>query len=304
MIPTGDKPDFATDGRAWPHRDNSRFVTAEGLTFHVQTLGKGKDIVLFHGTGAATHSFRALMPILARTHRVTAFDLPGHGFTDTPIFTQMTLPGVARASANLLSSLDLSPVALVGHSAGVAVALRMVLDGSTRPQVVVGFNAALKPFAGAAGPFFSALAKVLFVNPMTPRLFSASASRKRVEGLLRNTGSKVDGETVDQYRTLFRRSGHVSGALAMMAGWDLNPLRRDLERLHTPLVLVAAAQDRTVPPSVAAQSLAKVKNGKLVRMKNLGHLAHEEAPEAAANIVLNALAETTPAPSPAGGVGD
>ncbi|MEM8856501.1 MAG: alpha/beta fold hydrolase, partial [Pseudomonadota bacterium] len=87
----------------------------------------------------------------------------------------------------------------------------------------------------------------------------------------------------------------VSGALAMMAGWDLTPLRRDLERLQTPLVLVAAAQDRTVSPSVAAQSLAKVKNGKLVRMKHLGHLAHEEAPAAAAEIIRNALAETAPA---------
>ena len=297
-----EKPDFATDGRDWPNREVSRFVEAAGLTFHVQTMGEGPDIVLLHGTGASTHSFRAMMPLLASDHRVTAFDLPGHGFTQTPAFTRLTLPSIASACGGLLDALELRPVALVGHSAGAAVALRMAMDGLVLPAAIVGFNASLNPFAGAVQPLFSGLAKLLFVNPLTPRFFAATASERRVRKLLGDTGSKLDDEMVSLYRTLFRKAGHVSGALGMMAGWDLSPLQRDLPKLTADLTLVAASLDKMVPPATAARSVAKVPSGRVVRMAGLGHLAHEEDPPAAAKIVREAIARAgAPVSAPGSG---
>ena len=290
MLLDRDKPDFETDGAHWPHRAHSRFVSASGLTFHVQQLGEGPDLVLIHGTGASTHSFRAMMSLLATDYRVTAFDLPGHGFTETPVFTRLTLPEMSRSSADLLSSLGIEPVALVGHSAGVPVALRMTLDGRVAPQAIVGFNASIRPYAGAAAPLFSAMARVLFVNPMTPRVFAATATPRRVEHLLANTGSRIDAEGVGLYQTLFRRAGHVAGALGLMAGWELKPLNVDLPGLTVPLTLVAGTRDRTVPPANAASSAGEVQHGNVVRMMGLGHLAHEEDPVAAAAIVREALA--------------
>lgn len=295
-----DKPDFKTDGRHWPHREASRFVEAGGITFHVQTLGSGPHLVLLHGTGASTHSFRAMLPLLASEHTVTAFDLPGHGFTGTPHFTQLTLPSVAGQCADLLDTLGIAPVAMVGHSAGVAVALRMVLDGRTKPAAVIGFNASLRPFGGAAQPVFSTLAKVLFVNPLTPRLAAATASKRRVRKLLSDTGSRLDEEMVGLYRTLFRRAGHVSGALGLMASWNLAPLQKDLPALEPHLTLVAASRDKMVPPGDAAANIAKVRDGKVVRMAGLGHLAHEEDPAGAVEIVRQALNRAT-ADAEAGG---
>lgn len=286
------KPDFDTDGAAWPHREASRFVEAGNLTFHVQTVGEGPDLVLLHGTGASTHSFRDMIPLLAQDYRVTAFDLPGHGFTQTPLFTRMTLPGVAEACGALVAALELKPVALVGHSAGVPIGLRMTLDGTVSPSAIVGFNASIRPFAGAAGPIFSVLAKALFVNPLTPRVFAASASARRVKTLIENTGSHLSDEGLSYYRTLFRKAGHVSGALSMMAGWDLKPLNRDMATLGVPLTLVAASGDKTIPPEQQALSARKVPDGRVVRMAGLGHLAHEEAPEAAVKIVREAVART------------
>ncbi|WMS42121.1 alpha/beta fold hydrolase [Acuticoccus sp. MNP-M23] len=291
MLSNHDKPDFETDGRNWPHRDKSRFVTVDGLTIHAQTMGEGPDILLLHGTGASTHSFRDLMPLLAPTWRVTAIDLPGHGFTGTPPFTQMTLPGVARTVGAFLRAEGLSPVAIVGHSAGAAVAVQMAIAGDAAPAHVIGFNASLKPFAGAAAPIFSTLAKILFVNPMTPRLFAAGASKKRIDKLLADTGSQVSAEGAAYYRTLFRRSGHVNGALSMMAGWDLVPLRRALPTLGARLTLAAAANDKTIAPAVSVDAVAKAPDAQLIRLKGLGHLAHEEAPEKAAAIIEAALAK-------------
>jgi magnesium chelatase accessory protein len=63
--------------------------------------GQGKThrrptVLLLHGTGASTHSWRALAPLLARRCTVVALDLPGHGFTGTPAEAEgFSLPAVA-----------------------------------------------------------------------------------------------------------------------------------------------------------------------------------------------------------------
>ncbi|MEL4403125.1 alpha/beta fold hydrolase, partial [Shewanella algae] len=81
----------------WPNRDSSRFVEAGGLVWHVQQMGSGPPILLLHGTGAATHSWRGVMPLLARDFTVIAPDLPGHGFTRGRPRGGLTLPGMAGA---------------------------------------------------------------------------------------------------------------------------------------------------------------------------------------------------------------
>jgi magnesium chelatase accessory protein len=74
-------PDWQIEGRDWPNRDCSRFVESGGLRWHVQRCGTGPVCLLIHGTGASTHSFRDLMPLLATHFDVIAIDLPGHGFS-------------------------------------------------------------------------------------------------------------------------------------------------------------------------------------------------------------------------------
>ena len=90
-------------------------------------------LLLLHGTGAATHSWRDLAPLLARDFTIVAPDLPGHGFTQAPESDRLSLPAMARAVAALLKQLALAPELIVGHSAGVAIALRMVLDKAVTP---------------------------------------------------------------------------------------------------------------------------------------------------------------------------
>ena len=61
-------------------------VTANGLNFHYQQAGSGPDVVLIHGvTGDLSIWFLCrAMAVLAETHRVTAYDLRGHGYSDAP----------------------------------------------------------------------------------------------------------------------------------------------------------------------------------------------------------------------------
>ena len=254
---------WSKDGAIWPHREASVFVEAAGIRWHVQQMdcdqADAPSLLLIHGTGAATHSWRDLLPMLAQHFRVTALDLPGHGFTQAPPPHRLSLPGMAADIYQLLRKLDITPEIVVGHSAGAAILVRMCLDHKIAPRLLVSLNGALLPFDGIAGHLFSPLAKLLTLHPLIARLFARQASSEgAVERLLANTGSIIDAAGVAQYRVLVRNPAHVGAALRMMANWQLEPLRRGLPLLKTKLVLVAASNDRSVSPEVARRVAAMV----------------------------------------------
>jgi magnesium chelatase accessory protein len=256
-------------------------------------MGSGPILLLLHGTAASTHSWRALAPLLAQHFTVIAPDLPGHGFTETPAKERLSLPGMAQSLKGLLQTLNMQPALIAGHSAGAAVAIRMAIDGTATPRGIVALNGALLPMAGVAGKLFSPLAKLLVGLPMLPGLFARRAKNQAmVEKLLLDTGSKLDREGVALYARLIQDPRHTAAALAMMAHWDLAPLVQDLPRLTPPLLLIAGAGDRAIPPAQSTTVAAQLPAARVHTMPGLGHLAHEEDPAGTA-MLIEAFARET-----------
>jgi magnesium chelatase accessory protein len=269
------------DSSDWPNREASRFVRAAGLRWHVQQMGAGPILLLVHGTGASTHSWRALAPQLAARFTVVAPDLPGHGFTESAPSYQLSLPGMAYGLNALLKTLGVAPVIVMGHSAGASILVRMSLSGHLAPRSLVSLNGALLPLQGTPAHLFKPLARLLVGLPLVPRLFAwRAADRAVVERLLRDTGSKIEPAGVELYARLARTPGHVAAALGMMANWDLAALAGDLQKLAPPLVLVIGSNDRTISPTTALRVREILPSAELVTLPGLGHLAHEERPEA------------------------
>lgn len=281
--------DWVRDGADWPNRSQSAFVEAGGLTWHVQRWGKGPPVALLHGTAASTHSWRDFAPLLAKSHSVLACDLPGHGFTQGAKARDLTLPGMAAAIGALLTAMNVAPVALIGHSAGAAIAVRMVLNGIVPVRTIIGLNAALLPFAGPAGKIAPAMARLLFLNPLAPAVFAVQASERTVGRLIRSTGSRLDPIGLKLYARLFSSYAHVGGALGMMAQWDLASLARDLPKLATPLALLVGSEDRAIAPAQSLEVAALNPGITRTVIERLGHLAHEEAPETVAAMVRQML---------------
>jgi magnesium chelatase accessory protein len=91
------------------------------------------------------------------------------------------------------------------------------------------------------------------------------------------------------YRQVVTSPGHVAGALAMVARWNLQALAADLPALRTPLHLLVGEQDGTVPPADARRAQALVPGATLAMLPGLGHLAHEEDAPRVAERVLGLL---------------
>jgi magnesium chelatase accessory protein len=278
--------EWRQQGADWPNRAFSRFVRAGGLNWHVQVMGEGPVLLLVHGTGAASHSFRDVAPLLAGKYRVVVPDLPGHGFTDAPPTYRMSLRDMSTAVGDLLAALGAQPALVAGHSAGAAIAARLALDGRIAPQTLVSLNGALLPIPGLPGQVFSGVAKTLALLPAVPWLFSWRAGdRAAVEKMIAGTGSTLDARGVDLYARLLRDPGHVRNVLAMMANWELEGLARDLPKLRPRLVLVSAGNDRAVPVSVARKVEKLVPGSEIVMQPGLGHLSHEEQPDETAALL-------------------
>ena len=109
------------------------YVSVNGLHMYYEVHGKGQPLVLLHGAFSAIGtSFGKILPQLAETRQVIAFELQAHGRTadiDRPLTSENMADDVAAA----IQQLGLQRADIFGYSMGAFVALNVVLR---HPQVV------------------------------------------------------------------------------------------------------------------------------------------------------------------------
>lgn len=273
----------------WPYRDRTRRIASRPHDWSVIDAGDGPPLLLLHGAGGAGHSFRNLIPLLSPQYRVIVPDLPGQGFTRSGARGRYGIDAMAEDMATLCATLDIHPHAIIGHSAGAALALR--LAPILQPKGIVGINAALGTFDGAAGVMFPLLARVLAVTPFIPHVVAKLwGNAATVTKLLTATGSTLDTEGQAQYLTLVRDPAHVDGTLGMMAQWRLEELMRLLPTIATPTLLIASSGDLAVPARISRDAALNMSAATYAELPLHGHLVHEEAPEVVADLILPFLA--------------
>ena len=281
----------------WPNRNASRHVFCAPHLWHVQEIGSGPTLLMIHGAGGASHSWRGLVPVLADHFHLVIVDLPGQGFTRLGARHRCGLDAMAEDLARLIHQEAWAPMAYIGHSAGAAIALR--LAELAPPRAVIGLNAALGQFEGVAGWLFPIMAKLLAAAPFVAQIFSRLAGNPaKVASLLASTGSTIDATGHALYLQLLRMPSHVDATLAMMAQWTLEGLLDRLPQQTTPCLLITAANDHAVPPAKSSNAAARMHHARWHDVPGLGHLLHEEAPQIVAPLILDFLTTLPLAPAP------
>jgi len=279
----------------WPNAAHSRFVEAGGVRWHVQVAGAGPPALLLHGAGGATHSWADLLPRLATRFTVIAPDLPGHAFSSAPSDpSRLSLGGMAGDVAALLAMLGLSPRVLIGHSAGAAILLRIVADGTVAPDIIVGFNAALAAPTAAADAALLPAVRFIARTAGVARVISTIARFDGVaDSLLQSTGTSLPAEQRLRYRALAQSPAHVQAVFTMFANWDVSALTRAIASITTPTTFASAPNDPWVPPRETERVAATMPAARCVALPPAGHLAHEVEPAAAMDVVLGAIDRPT-----------
>src|SRR6202163_1277965 len=102
----------------------SQFVRVGGQLVHVEQAGQGEPVLLLHGFGASSYSWRKVIPALSESHRGLAIDLNGFGYTEGP--TDLPSHPPHRPVALVLGVMDtlgIDRAHFIRHSYGGALSM-------------------------------------------------------------------------------------------------------------------------------------------------------------------------------------
>jgi len=103
-----------------------RRVNVNGMQLYYEVSGRGDPLIVLHGAYMNIPSMGPIIPKLARTHKVYALELQGHGRT-TDIDRPITYPNLADDVAAFMDAVGLKKADVFGYSMGAAVGLQLAI---------------------------------------------------------------------------------------------------------------------------------------------------------------------------------
>lgn len=106
-------------------------VVVNGMKMYYEVSGTGDPLIVLHGAYMNIPTMGAIIPTLARTHKVYAVELQGHGRT-TDIDRPITYPNMADDVAAFMDSVGLAKADVFGYSMGAVVGLQLAIRHPAR----------------------------------------------------------------------------------------------------------------------------------------------------------------------------
>ncbi len=263
----------------WTWRDAEIFATQ---------AGSGTPIVLIHGLvpGASSYEFRRLFPLLARRHRVIAFDLLGCGLSDRPrraFSAELFIDQICDA----IDTLAGGRAAVVASGFGAAFAIGAATRAGSRITQLaavcpVGLSLPNGRTANARGGAVTALFRAPLLGETAFNVLASRASlRWMLERQVYGAPERVTNDVVDQYYAVAHQPGARFVPAALLGGALACDVARDLPFLDVPFaVLWGERAPASNPRSNADEFVRLARNATLATFPHSGLLPHEEEPEA------------------------
>lgn len=268
----------------------AEFVSLNGVDVHIETAAYSGDcgctpplIVLLHGFGASTFSWREVIEPLTAAGDVIAYDRPGFGFTERPLSSPGASPYGAAQNLELLSALVSEfgvnrEIVLVGHSAGGELAALFAEQNPQLVQKLVLVDPAIVTPGGApdAVRWMLSIPQIDRLGPFFVR--SLEGSLEQILYASYYNTSKVTDEVLAGYQA---PTNVVDWEVAF---WEFTKASRidiTLEQLSTltqPTLVITGSRDAIVPVADSRKVAAAIPNSTLVVINQAGHLPHEEQP--------------------------
>src|SRR5688572_22111187 len=116
-------------------------VKVNGMQMYYEVSGDGDPLIVLHGAYMNIPSMGAIIPKLARTHKVYALELQGHGRT-TDIDRPITYQNLADDVAAFMDSVGLTKADVFGYSMGAEAALQFAIRHPQKVNRVVAASVA------------------------------------------------------------------------------------------------------------------------------------------------------------------
>jgi pimeloyl-ACP methyl ester carboxylesterase len=278
----------------------AEFVTVNGLEVHVETAdytGEAAEpplIVLLHGFGASTFSWREVLQPLAELGDVIAYDRPGFGLTERPTEWAGDNPYGTPGNLALLDALlaDLAPdreVIVVGHSAGGLIAAeyaRLNPDTVDQLELVAPAVYTTGGLPGWLAPIVG-LPQIQRLGPILVQGIATSGEQLLEQSFVDQ--AVLTDEVREGYRVPLTIVGWEEGLWRFTTAPRDNALLNNLDGITQPTLLITGDADTVVPTADTERLATELPGAELVIVPRSGHLPHEEAPEPFVDAVVEWL---------------
>ncbi|WP_299028436.1 alpha/beta hydrolase [uncultured Thermanaerothrix sp.] len=276
---------------AWP---DSQFIELGGLKVHYQRYGEGQPVmILLHGFGASTFSWREVLKPLGAHGTAIAFDRPGFGLTERPMPEEWegpnpyTLDFQADLVIALMDAIRTPQAILIGNSAGGTVALYTALKYPERVQALVLVDAAIYN-GGGAPVWIQPFLNTPQMNRLGPLMVRSLAGEQGV-AFLRSAWhdpSKITDDIVAGYRRPLQVRNWDRALWELTKASRASTLSQKLGEVRQPVLVISGDDDRIVPTEESVRLARELPNARLSIIPECGHVPQEECPEAFLHTVL------------------
>jgi pimeloyl-ACP methyl ester carboxylesterase len=256
--------------------------------WYVEIEGQGPDLVLLHGLGASSFSWRHNRARLARHFRVITPDLPGHGRSPAPPGGDYHTEALVRGVEDFLDWQGLETVVLGGNSLGGGLSLILARERPARVSALV----LLAPAA--------ALTRIpsVFLPLRLPVLGYGAAALLGpwlLPWFMRRVychPERLIPEAVAGYAPPYRDFSRRLALRQVCRQLEIRPLDEIaalLRGLTQPATLLWGEQDRILPPAQGHWMAAHLPRAEFHLLPEVGHAPQEEAPELVNKIIIDFL---------------
>jgi pimeloyl-ACP methyl ester carboxylesterase len=278
-----------------------QFLTVHGYRRAFIRAGQGPALLLVHGIGDSSESWRPVIKYLARRYTVIAPDLLGHGQSDKPR-ADYSVAAYANGMRDLLSMLDVDRVTAVGHSLGGGVAAQFAYQFPERCErlVLVG--------SGGVGPDVSVLLRLATLPgaELIMPLFGLPVARvvSRVAGSVAQLLGTGVGYDIREVLAVFDELPDISTRQAILRtlraavdwrGQSITMLDRAYLTEGIPTLLVWGEHDAIIPVAHARLAHAAMIGSRLEVFEEAGHFPHHSDPLRFIDVLNSFIEETEPA---------
>ena len=254
------------------------------MKIHYERAGSGPEVLLLlHGIGSNSRSFRHQLDGLSDAYSVIAWDAPGYGRSEDPV-APFSLADLADRAVELLDELQIDSAHVLGLSMGGVVAQLVYHRYPRRVRSLI--LADTNPGGGAvAEPERSE--RVRQRLDALDRLRPQGMAEQRAPNLVR-PGAPL--ELIAELTSIMaevRPAGYRAAAIAL----GNTDLTAKLSTIRVPTLVIHGEQDRVVPLETARMLAATIPDARLVIIPDAGHVSNQEQPSTFNNAVRAFLQE-------------
>jgi pimeloyl-ACP methyl ester carboxylesterase len=256
-----------------------------GISINYEEQGQGQPLILLHGYGASTYSWRHVLPYFSKAYRVIAIDLKGFGLSDKPTDGDYSVLEQSRIVYEFIRVHRLENVILAGHSLGGAVSLLAYLmqsdQGAHHISKLILIDTASYP---QDLPLFISILRVPIINELSLFLSSNNFKSRMILRKAFFDHSKITEETVATYGAYLSLPGASQALIKtakQMLPSNLEEISERYKSIDIPVLLIWGENDEIVPLEVGRKLAVNIPNSKLVVIPNCGHVPQEECPNEA-----------------------